>query len=458
MNDYVQGILCQTLIGKKKFVDSELDALFKNSAGPSKLPPINLKEISSQPALVEKTELKINEDIRKNINNVSSGPISASPHTKMKSQGKKSISSIEEKYETKLAKSQINSYLKSGSTASEADETKSHKEQKKYLKRKLSKPLTNGLEKKLKVSETKVVKKSLRENYIEQNDEESSTENDSINTKEKYNEMRNDQPNATEFEPKDMKVDSNESQRNFEDDERLERTVFVGNLPVSVISKVDYKFLKKKFSQFGHIDSIRFRSIAFSEPLPRKVAFKLGKLHAERDILNGYIVFREKASAVKALSMNAQIFLSKHLRVDSVLGSKSYDRKRTIFIGALSFDAQEEELWKHFKNCGDIECVRIVRDKKTNIGKGFAYVQFKERASVGLALKLHETKMGDRKIRVTRYANPKQSTHPSQSGVKIRKGDPKAQKGIMEGAHAVKNLKRPRIRARTRAWKASQKK
>ena len=48
-----------------------------------------------------------------------------------------------------------------------------------------------------------------------------------------------------------------------------------------------------------------------------------------------------------------------------------------MFIGSLSFDAQEEKLWSHFESCGEIENVRVVRDSKTNVGKGFAYVQFK---------------------------------------------------------------------------------
>ena len=45
-------------------------------------------------------------------------------------------------------------------------------------------------------------------------------------------------------------------------------------------------------------------------------------------------------------------------------------------MGNLPFDVQDEELYTHFERCGDIEFVRVVRDKKTNIGKGFGYVQF----------------------------------------------------------------------------------
>ena len=48
-----------------------------------------------------------------------------------------------------------------------------------------------------------------------------------------------------------------------------------------------------------------------------------------------------------------------------------------MFVGNLPFDVQDEDLYSHFSRCGEIEFVRIVRDKKTNIGKGFGYVQFK---------------------------------------------------------------------------------
>lgn len=40
-------------------------------------------------------------------------------------------------------------------------------------------------------------------------------------------------------------------------------------------------------------------------------------------------------------------------------------------------DAQEEELRDAFKECGDIENIRIVRDRQLGSGKGFGYVNFK---------------------------------------------------------------------------------
>ncbi len=62
----------------------------------------------------------------------------------------------------------------------------------------------------------------------------------------------------------------------------------------------------------------------------------------------------------------------------------------------------DEAVYSHFEKCGDIDNVRLIRDNKTGIGKGFGYVQFKTVDSVSLALKLDGTKMGERKIRVSR--------------------------------------------------------
>ena len=85
-------------------------------------------------------------------------------------------------------------------------------------------------------------------------------------------------------------------------------------------------------------------------------------------------------SAVKAL--NGSMWEGKHLRVDSVGNPGVRDHKRCVFVGNLPFDVQDEDVWNTFERCGEIEFVRIVRDKKTNIGKGFGYVQFEVPSSM----------------------------------------------------------------------------
>lgn len=126
---------------------------------------------------------------------------------------------------------------------------------------------------------------------------------------------------------------------------------------------------------------------------------------------------------------------------------QNHQPKKSVFVGNLSFDAQEEDLWNFFKDSGDIENVRIIRDKKTNLGKGFAYVQFQDRASVDMALRLHDTKMGTRKLRVVRCKRleeeaktngmgPKSSTAVARTKGKDGKGAARAQHApiVMDGA------------------------
>lgn len=280
--------------------------------------------------------------------------------------------------------------------------------------------------------------------------------------------------------------------------EKAESTIFIGNLSSSVIiDKSKYKQLKRHFSKYGKIASIRFRSIAFSEMLPRKVAFVKHKFHSSRDTVNAYLVFKDKAAVQKSLEANGTMFFGNHIRVDSVAHPAKHDNKRCVFIGNLGFEATEEPLWKHFENCGEIEYIRLIRDSKTNVGKGIGYVQFKDSMSVPKALLLNDKKLdgpAGRKLRITRAkhikapsanstTNKKGSHHASKNPrlsaeEKTKLGRAKSVLGkagrsevqsILEGTRAKpgdvvpstvskSRKKRPRIRERTKAFKAKLKK
>eukprot|EP00158_Paraphelidium_tribonemae_P002574 Partr_v1_DN25486_c0_g1_i2_m53782 putative RNA binding motif protein 34 len=79
---------------------------------------------------------------------------------------------------------------------------------------------------------------------------------------------------------------------------------------------------------------------------------------------------------------------------------KKNPAKKSVFVGNLSFDVTEEQLRVAFKDCGEIVNVRIIRDAKTNVGKGFGYVEFTERAAIPLAKKINGMKIGGRIARV----------------------------------------------------------
>lgn len=57
-------------------------------------------------------------------------------------------------------------------------------------------------------------------------------------------------------------------------------------------------------------------------------------------------------------------------------------------------------IWELFKTCGEIDSVRLVRDRRTGLNKGFGYVNFKSEDAVALAFKLDGTEVSNRPIRI----------------------------------------------------------
>uniref|UniRef100_A0A8C9P6T0 RNA-binding protein 34 n=1 Tax=Spermophilus dauricus TaxID=99837 RepID=A0A8C9P6T0_SPEDA len=189
-----------------------------------------------------------------------------------------------------------------------------------------------------------------------------------------------------------------------QEEERLknERTVFVGNLPVTC----NKKKLKSFFKEYGQIESVRFRSLVSSPPLKISIIVKffIRKIHPDQKNINAYIVFKDEIAATKALNRNgAQIADGFRVRVD--LASET---SRQIFISVVVefvLEVEESAVEKHFLDCGSIVAVRIVRDPVTGVGKGFGYVLFKDTDAVHLALKLNNSELMGRKLRVMRSVN-----------------------------------------------------
>ncbi|NXV72333.1 RBM34 protein, partial [Atlantisia rogersi] len=185
------------------------------------------------------------------------------------------------------------------------------------------------------------------------------------------------------------------------DDETVNRrTVFVGNLPVSCTTQM----LKSLFKEYGQIKSIRLRSLIPAEDTPsKKLAAIKHKVHPNAKFINAYIVFKEECDAVKALNKNGtEITSGFHIRVDIASRASLHDNKRSIFLGNLSYDISDDAVREHFSICGGVVAVRIVRDRQTGLGKGFGYVLFENTDAVFLAMKLNNSVLMGRKIRVKR--------------------------------------------------------
>jgi len=197
--------------------------------------------------------------------------------------------------------------------------------------------------------------------------------------------------------------------------EKASRTVFLANVSTLAIkSKTAKKTLLDHLASFlsplpegdtpHKIDSLRYRSTAFSSTgVPKKAAYaKKELMDSTTKSTNAYAVYSTQLAAREATKkLNGTVVLDRHLRVDSVAHPAKQDHRRCVFVGNLGFvddmstinaaeDAEndkrprkakepadiEEGLWRQFGKAGTVESVRVVRDKTTRVGKGFAYVQF----------------------------------------------------------------------------------
>lgn len=222
---------------------------------------------------------------------------------------------------------------------------------------------------------------------------------------------------------RERKVFAGKGDKMHNEDERNNRTVFVGNVPVNSKEKE----LQKIFSKYGEIESLRFRSLSRANPkISKRAAFAKKEFHEERDTCNIYIVFKEAADALKSLVHNGQTIGGSIVRVDLAGNSKKNDNANSVFVGNLNFKAKEDDVRTFFMTCGTVTNVRIVRDNFSCLGKGFGFVSFESAASVRHAITFDGCKFEDRPLRVYKSVdNPKKFTKKGADGKASKKGAPK---------------------------------
>ena len=110
-----------------------------------------------------------------------------------------------------------------------------------------------------------------------------------------------------------------------------------------------------------------------------------------------------------------------------------YDHARSVFLGHLPFTVDDEDVIRLFNKNKEypelrrsVEAVRVVRDRKTTLGKGIGFVLFKTKEQARTALLLDGTKLGDREIRVSKAARSKA---PKPGAASKARAEPKALSG-----------------------------
>ncbi|KAK3874954.1 hypothetical protein Pcinc_020143 [Petrolisthes cinctipes] len=200
--------------------------------------------------------------------------------------------------------------------------------------------------------------------------------------------------------------------------EMEKRTVFVGNVNITTKRKQLLKF----FSKYGKVETLRLRSAAVAKHgMTKKESVIMKKFHKQRSSLNAYIRFTQKEMVEEALKANGIEFMEKHLRVDRSIQSETggkENKKHAVFIGNLPFGAEEEDLWRYFADCGEIDNVRVIRDSESGSCKGFCFINFKSSGGVEIALLKHGEEFMGRELRVMRcHKKPKQKYGPTKRGV-----------------------------------------
>ena len=75
------------------------------------------------------------------------------------------------------------------------------------------------------------------------------------------------------------------------------------------------------------------------------------------------------------------------------------------------------------RSCGLVDGVRLIKDTRTGINKGFAYVKFKDRSAVLFACKQNEKiQLESRKLRVFRCRSDKSKFQTKFGGAKSQPG------------------------------------
>lgn len=231
--------------------------------------------------------------------------------------------------------------------------------------------------------------------------------------------------------------------RRRETDPRENRTVFVGNLPATVTRRK----LRQLFSQHGKVASVRLRSIVVEKgKLPVKVAKRQQKQMTSSTV-NGYVVFEEEEQAEKALSLNGTSFSGRHIRVDLAGRAKDHTHKRSVFVGGLPYSTDDEELREVFTKFGEVESVRVVREPRTGLGKGFGFVTFADESGVMFALQhSRHLDLGGQHLRVMRSRDMTQVKERQAtarfSGLQARKTAKQGRKGGRESGGNKFNMRK----------------
>lgn len=143
---------------------------------------------------------------------------------------------------------------------------------------------------------------------------------------------------------------------------------------------MDSDWLKSEFEECGEVVSARVQ-------MDRNTGKSRGF---------AYVEFADPASVEKALELSGKEIDGRPINVDrstsnkssgagnpneqrrAAFGDKTSPPSTVLFVGNLSWSADENSLWDVFAEYGDVKSVRVPTDRESGKVKGFAYVEFSD--------------------------------------------------------------------------------
>ena len=90
---------------------------------------------------------------------------------------------------------------------------------------------------------------------------------------------------------------------------------------------------------------------------------------------------------------------------------------KKLYVGNLPYTTDEEEVKDHFAQIGDVQSVKIIKDRDTERSRGFGFVEFSQEADAQKAKEaMNGTDLGGRALKVDEARAPKERSRGYGSG------------------------------------------
>lgn len=195
------------------------------------------------------------------------------------------------------------------------------------------------------------------------------------------------------------------------------KSIFVGRLSWNV----DNDWLAQEFAECGEVISARVQ-------MDRNTGKSRGF---------GYVEFATTEAVEAALLLNGKEIDGRPVNIDKSeqkdkgavrekraekFGDSASEPSAVLFVGNLSWDCTEDQVWEVFGEHGDVKSVRLPTDRETGRPKGFGYVEFTDIETAKKAFEgLSGTEVAGRPIRLD-YSQPRDNSGGDRGGFRGGRG------------------------------------